>query len=71
MSRDSPFIKDTEAFTKLIDKYAVHISTYLSRKSKCFSKHFFAIIVEFQNKNLVVIGMRSWIERKIVVLEQS
>ena len=40
MPRDSPFIKDTEAFTKLMDKYAVHISIYLSRKAKMFFEAF-------------------------------
>ena len=41
MSCDSLFEKDTTTFTKLMYKYAMFISVYLSRKAKMFFKAFF------------------------------
>jgi hypothetical protein len=40
MSKNYPFERNTERFTELMNKYAVHISIYLYRKVKYFLNTF-------------------------------
>jgi len=44
MERDEPFLKDTVEFTRLMSKYAVHVSIYLYRKVKIIMHTFFTKI---------------------------
>jgi hypothetical protein len=50
MPRDDPFEKNTEAFTKLMSKYAPHIAVYLNRKVKIILRAFLTDICGIPEK---------------------
>ena len=59
MDRDEPFVKDTAEFTRLMSKYAAHVSVYLYRKVKILTRCFFAKICGIPEMEPI----RDWTQR--------
>jgi hypothetical protein len=52
MPRNHPFVKNTQEFTELMNKYAVHISVYLCRKAQILLRAFLCDVCGVSEKTL-------------------